>query len=128
MSTATLIRSEPLADEYSRRCVTALRADVLGALRRPNAAMTDIGARSPMRLVCATLGVPRRDWARLSRLAWQADAPSTDALSAYVDVMIADRCWQPADDLLADLVMADVRGDGLTADEIRSIAVALLTS
>lgn len=127
MSTDTLIRSEPLADDYSRRCMSALRCEVLGSVGHV-AAVAAVGRRSPMRLVCATLGVPRKDWARLSRLAWQADAQSIDALSAYVDVMIADRCRQLTDDLLADLVMTDVDGDGLTADEIRAVAVALLAS
>lgn len=127
-ATGALIRSEPLTDDVSRRSVAALRAEVLAAVGRPDDVISSIAARSPMRLVCATLGVPRKDWARLSRLVWQGDERSMEALSAYADVMIADRCSRPTDDLTNDLVLADVDGEGLTADELRAIVVTLVAS
>ena len=81
-----------------------------------------------MRLVCAALGVPRRDWGLFSR--WSEDGTdprSLDLLGAYVDVMIAERCTKSTDDLVSDLVTIDVCGSELTADELRTIVVRLVT-
>ena len=81
-----------------------------------------------MRLVCAALGVPRRDWGLFSR--WSEDGTdprSLDLLGAYVDVMIAERCRKPTDDLISDLVTIEVGGSELTADELRTIVVTLVT-
>jgi cytochrome P450 len=80
-------------------------------------------------VLLGVLGVPRRDWLQVSCLADEADdAVSRAALDNYIDVMVADRCWRPTDDLLSDLIFAEVDGDGFTADEIKAIVVALLTT
>ena len=78
--------------------------------------------------VCAMLGVPRADWSLFDR--WAADLhdeKNLDALHAYVDVMVAERCWRPRHDLLSRLIAAGVGGEELTSDELRAVAVALLT-
>lgn len=132
MSTAALIRSEPMSDPFSARSIAALRAEVAAILDQPQDVRLDairaIGARSAMRLVCAALGVPRRDWAMFSRWAWLGDDDARASLGAYVDVMVADRCYRQADDLLTDLVVADVDVDGLTCDDLRALVVALVAA
>jgi cytochrome P450 len=133
VSTAPLIHSDPRSDPYSARSVAALHDEVLAALADPIVVMSAIGMRSPTRLVCATLGVPRRDWPMLSEWAWSwahsGDATALDHLAAYVDVMVADRCYRLREDLLSALVMADANdGAGLTCDELRAIVTALVVS
>jgi cytochrome P450 len=125
---STLIRSGPDTDAFTVHSIRTLRTDVLAALGGGATAVSDLGARSSMRLKCASLGVPRRDWALVSRWAWLNDAESMRALDSYVDLMIADRCWKLTDDLMSDLVLADVDGDGLTADDLRAVVTALVTA
>lgn len=73
------------------------------------------------------LGIPVGDWWTVSQLAERCgEDPARDALSAYVDVLVADRCRAPGDDVVSDLIACEVDGSALTADEIRAVAVALL--
>jgi cytochrome P450 len=123
---STLIRSGPDTDAFTVQSIRTLRTEVVAAVCAGATAVREVGARSPMRLKCASLGVPRRDWASISLWAWVDGAESMRALDAYVDLMIADRCWKLTDDLMSDLVLADVDG-GLTADELRAVVVALVT-
>ena len=77
--------------------------------------------------VCEALGVPRKDWPLFYRWAEGPLTPkATDALHQYVDVMIAERCARPADDLLTTLVTLEVDGRELTDDDIRHFVAALV--
>ncbi|MEV3904222.1 hypothetical protein AB0K11_18015 [Mycobacterium sp. NPDC050551] len=76
----------------------------------------------------SALGLPSRDWVQVACWADEADEFALEALGSYIDVMVAARCAGPADDLLSDLIAAEVDGDGFTADELRAIVVALLTT
>jgi cytochrome P450 len=77
------------------------------------------------------LGAPREDWNFLAgwAAALRADPCGTaiDALHAYVDVMIAQRCAHPTDDLLGELVAAEIDGAGFTTDELRLSVTTVLT-
>ena len=74
-------------------------------------------------------GVPQRDWWALTRWADRAaTGEARAALQAYADVLVADRCRVPGDDVVSDLVAFDVDGDALTADEIADIVAALLAA
>jgi cytochrome P450 len=79
--------------------------------------------RSSIPALCEALGVPRQDWALFSR--W-AGGPLTskalDELYHHVDVLIADRCRRPTDDLLHRLIQMD-----LTDEDIRGFVAALVT-
>jgi cytochrome P450 len=76
---------------------------------------------------CEALGVPRKDWSLFTR--W-VSAPLTsevvDQLNSYVDVMVAERCTRPHDDLLAKLIELEIDGQGLTTDEIRAFVANLV--
>jgi cytochrome P450 len=72
--------------------------------------------------VCGALGVPQDDWVLFWR--WADELPAgkaADELNAYVDVLIADRCRRPADDLLSQLIALNS-----TDDEIRMRVGALV--
>ena len=78
--------------------------------------------------VCAQLGVPTKDWHLFERWAGKSlTSKELDALFAYIDVMIADRCRKPGRDLLSELIAMGVDGEDLTVDELRAIVVALVS-
>jgi hypothetical protein len=80
-------------------------------------------------IVCAALGVPRDDRLLFWRWAGDLSNPKTlDELNAYVDVLIADRCLKPADDLLSRLIQLEVDGEELTVDDIRTLVAALVAA
>jgi len=77
--------------------------------------------------VCAMLGVPEQDRTLMAQ--WAAELgehQSHGSLDAYVDVMVADRCGHPTDDLLSELIRTGVAGLDLTADEIRLAVTTML--
>lgn len=83
--------------------------------------------RYPIAAVCAVLGVPDNDWHLFSRWASESlNSKALDGLYAYVDVMIADRCRMPGDDLLSQLIELEVDGEELTVDDIHRLVAALL--
>ena len=78
--------------------------------------------------VCAQLGVPPKDWHLFKRWATDSLNPKTlDELYAYVDVMIADRCRRPGDDLLSELIATGVDGEDLIVDELRAVVAAMVS-
>jgi cytochrome P450 len=81
----------------------------------------------PIAAISEALGVPRKDWRLFSRWAERLPEPKAlDELNAYVDVMIADRCRKPGDDLLSELIQAEVNGEELTVDDLRKIVAAMV--
>jgi cytochrome P450 len=77
--------------------------------------------------VCEALGVPQKDWPLFYRWAAGPLTPkATDALHQYVDVMIAERCRKPADDLLTTLITFEDGGRELTDGDIRQFVAALV--
>jgi cytochrome P450 len=81
----------------------------------------------PIAIVCELLGVPRDD--RLLFWRWAGELSNTkamDELHAYVDVMIADRCRKPGDDLLSQLIGLEVDGEDLSVDDVHRFAAALV--
>jgi cytochrome P450 len=120
---------------YTPHAADRLRAavsDIVGRLIDPLAdtgrcdVVADVAAPHAVHAVCAALGVKRADWDRLAR--WADDVTDLEALYHYVDVMIAQRCAHLSDDLLSDLIIADIDHDGLTTDELRRLVATLLTS
>jgi cytochrome P450 len=77
--------------------------------------------------VCEALGVPQKDWPLFYRWAGAPLSPkSVDELYYYVDVMLAERCRNPADDLMTTLIALEVDGTKLTVDDIRGFVATLL--
>jgi cytochrome P450 len=83
--------------------------------------------RDSIASVCVRLGVPRKDWHLFGRWASESsNSKALDELYAYVDVMIADRCRKPGDDLLSELIQSGIEGEELTVDDLRAIVAALV--
>jgi cytochrome P450 len=78
-------------------------------------------------IVCELLGVPRDH--RLLVWRWAGDLTNPkalDELHAYIDGMIADRCYKPTDDLLSQLIQLQVDGEDLTVEDIHRLVTALV--
>jgi len=104
--------------------------------------VTDIARPYPTPIICALLGVPRRDWELFS--AWTddikklfdwnvaADGPAItaawDELDAYLDKMLAQRRHNLTDDLISDLIRAEDHGDRLGHTELLMLAGTLLAA
>jgi hypothetical protein len=89
LSASRIVRVEPTAKESNMTTTEPIRT-----VRRHSIAG-----------VCAQLGVPHKDWHLFRRWAGESlNSKALDALYAYVDVMIADRCRVPGDDLLSQLI------------------------
>ncbi len=94
---------------------------------RPGTADSNAARQHSVVAICEALGVPERDWRLFT--GW-AETPmssrSRDAPHQYVDVMIADRCTHPTDDLLSQLIDVEVDGQALTTDDIRRFVTDLV--
>ncbi|HEX2212409.1 MAG TPA: hypothetical protein VHH12_02895 [Mycobacterium sp.] len=78
--------------------------------------------------VCDALGFPKQDWPLFARCAAGPMTPrDEEALFKYVDVMIAQRCCRPTDDMLPSLIDLEVDGVELTAEEIYRFVATLVT-
>jgi cytochrome P450 len=88
----------------------------------------DTDRQNSVAAVCEALGVPRRDWRLFFRWATEPLTPhALDALYQCADVMIADRCREPRDDLLSNLIQTEVDGEELTIDDLRAIVASLVS-
>ena len=89
----------------------------------------DVDHRYSVEAVCKALGVPPRDRRLFSCWAAQPLTPKVlDELYAYVDVMIADRCRRPTEDLLAELIALQIGGEELTVDDIHTFIATLVVA
>jgi hypothetical protein len=77
--------------------------------------------------LCHALAVPAAECPLFARWATDFLNPvSLGELYAHLDVMIAQRCTRPGDDLLSELIGLDADGDGLTVDDLHTIVATLL--
>lgn len=119
-----------IVTELTDPCLPDGRCDVV----------TDIAMQYPIPVICALLGAPRQDWPLFSR--WADDifkmfsfnlGDHADAVEAawlelddYVDAMVTRRRSSLTDDLLSDLIRAEVDGDRLTHAELQMLAGGVL--
>ena len=102
--------------------------------------VVDISRQYPIPVICALLGAPREDWHQFSdwaddifkAFAWNVanDAPDIvrawEQLDDYIDGMVIRRRESLTDDLLSDLIRAEVDGDRLNHDELLMLAGGIL--
>jgi cytochrome P450 len=123
-----------------------LIVDVITGLVEPVTAagrcdvVSDITRGYPTPVICAMLGAPAEDWQLFSDwtdeitkiFEWNVaeDGPAIlaawDELDAYLEDLIARRSTSLADDLISDLIRAEVDGDHLAPDEIVKLCGSLL--
>jgi cytochrome P450 len=102
--------------------------------------VADIARRYPIPIICAMLGTPPSDWHLFSDWAddifkifdWNVANDEPDilrawrALEGYLDDMVTHRRDALTDDLLSDMMRAEVDGDRLAHDELLMLAATLL--
>jgi cytochrome P450 len=102
--------------------------------------VADIARQYPIPIICAMLGTPPEDWHLFSDWAddifkvfdWNVVNDEPDILRAwkalenYLDDMVNRRRDALADDLLSDMIRAEVDGDRLANDELLTLAATLL--
>ncbi len=89
----------------------------------------------PVQVIARILGLPRQDYPRFQRWAleltsvaanWERGVAASAALRDYFADVMAERRAAPGDDLISDLVRAEVDGKHLTDEEIFSFLRLLL--
>jgi cytochrome P450 len=89
----------------------------------------------PVRVISRILGLPEADWPRFLRLSTDLIAimrnydralAASAELRGYFEQIIADRRRNPADDLVSQLVLAEVDGQRLTDEQIYPFLLLLL--
>jgi cytochrome P450 len=102
--------------------------------------VSDIARQYPIPIICAMLGTPPDDWHLFSDWAddvfkifdWNVVTDEPDilrawrALEAYLDGMVTRRRAALTDDLLSDMIRAEVHGDRLAHDELLMLGATLL--
>jgi cytochrome P450 len=102
--------------------------------------VADIAKQYPIPIICAMLGTPPDDWHLFSDWAddifkifdWNVVNDEPDilrawrALEGYLDDMVTRRRDALTDDLLSDMMRAEVDGDRLAHDELLMLAATLL--
>jgi cytochrome P450 len=89
----------------------------------------------PVQVIAQILGLPRSDFPMFQRWAieitsvasnWDRGVAASAALRDYFADVLAERRRQPADDLISDLLVAEVEGRKLSDEEIYSFLLLLL--
>jgi cytochrome P450 len=95
----------------------------------------DLTFNFPVQVIARILGLPRSDYPRFQRWAlevtsvaanWERGMAASAALGDYLVDVMEDRRANPGDDLISDLVQAEVNGEHLTDEEICSFLRLLL--
>lgn len=89
----------------------------------------------PVQVIARILGLPRADYPRFQRWAleltsvaanWDRGVAASEALRDYFAAVMEERRAKPGDDLISDLVRAEVDGEHLTDEDIFSFLRLLL--
>ena len=97
--------------------------------------MRSVTFNFPVQVIARILGLPREDYPRFQRWAleltsvaanWERGVAASAALRDYFADVMAERRAAPGDDLISDLVRAEVEGKRLSDEEIFSFLRLLL--
>jgi cytochrome P450 len=95
----------------------------------------DITFNFPAQVIARILGLPRSDYPRFQRWAieitsvaanWERGVAASSALRDYFAEVMTERRSTPGDDLISDLVRAEIDGERLSDEEIYSFLRLLL--
>jgi cytochrome P450 len=95
----------------------------------------DVTSRYPVAVICGIVGVPLEDSAQFHQLAEEINTGPLDpprgmaasrAMRAYLEPIVEDRRRAPRDDLISDLVTAEIDGHKLTDEKIYGFLRLLL--
>jgi cytochrome P450 len=91
----------------------------------------------PVQVIATILGLPPEDWPRFQRWAidligvtvdWDKAVAASASLKEYFGGIVDERRANPREDLISQLVQAEVDGDKLTEDEIQAFLCLLLSA
>ncbi len=132
----------PKASERLRTTCTSIIDELIDARTDDGRCdvVADIARQYPIPIICALLGTPREDWNLFSAWAddvmkvfnWNVVNDEPDimrawrALDNYIGDMVTSRRDALTDDLLSDMMRAEIDGDRLTHDELITLAGTLL--
>lgn len=124
-------------DQWREAVIGATVTELIGAL--PGGGHADLVQQLtfpfPVRVIARILGLPETDWPRFLRLStdliavmrnWDRACAASRELRAYFAEIIADRRRNSRDDLVSQLVLAEVDGHRLTDEEIYPFLLLLL--
>jgi cytochrome P450 len=89
----------------------------------------------PVQVIARIMGLPRGDYLRFQRLSiellnvvydWDRGLAASAALKAYFTEVLAQRRWNPQDDLISTLAESEIDGARLTDDEIFAFLLLIL--
>ncbi|MDQ1360051.1 MAG: hypothetical protein QOJ44_428 [Acidimicrobiaceae bacterium] len=89
----------------------------------------------PVRVIARILGLPMDDYSRFQQwtlelisvaMDWERGMAASEALGSYLTAIIDQRRLHPADDLISDLVAADIDGEKLCDEDILAFLRLLL--
>lgn len=128
------------------RQISSERLDALADLGEADFA-AEYGVPLPMLVIAGMIGIPLSDWQTykcwsdvILRLSYSRNGDAqaeqsvrdftavTEDMRAYLGAMIGDRRRRPKDDLLTNLIMAEVDGERLTEEEILGFVQLLVVA
>lgn len=97
--------------------------------------ISEVTSRFPAQVICGICGIPAEDSAQL--LSWthdihrgpynvEAGMAASQALRAYLEPIVEDRRAHPGDDLISDILQAEIDGEKLDDEEIYGFLRLLL--
>ena len=133
----------PRSVDAIRSTAAEMAAESFAPLRSEGAGdLVEASATLPLRVICRLIGVPDDDvqrfvgWADALSVVFgfpspeQADAATEGLanLNTYVDALLEQRRAAPGTDLVSALVVAEVDGETLTRDEVRTMVGNLIVA
>ena len=126
-------------ERYGKILIEPLVDELIEEIRRngPRAELvSQLTSHFPLTVITRLLGVPIRDYRQfqtwsLDLIGYKATAPdkglaASRALKAYLAPILAERRQQPQDDLISDLLAAEIDGERLSDDDIFGFLLLLL--
>ncbi|MGH7897686.1 MAG: cytochrome P450 [Candidatus Binatia bacterium] len=124
---------------YAEKLVEPVVQELVGEIRRSGRRAELVSALTshyPLIVITRMLGVPVRDYQQfhkwsLDLIGYRPEAPenglaASRALKEFLAPILAERRREPEDDLISELVAAEVEGERLTDDDIFGFCLLLL--
>jgi cytochrome P450 len=133
---AQAFRPSALARWEEELIAPTLRAlmDSIAPLGRADL-VADVTSRYPVQVIAGVLGVPIEDFEQFQRWAldisqgpqdFDRSMPASREMRAYLEPIVADRRAHPRDDLISDIVTAEIDGERLSDEHVYGFLRLLL--
>lgn len=126
-------------ERYARTLVEPVIDEIVGNVRKRAGhaeLVSQLTSFYPVLVISRMIGIPTRDYQQFQKwsldiVSYRPEVPeaglaSSRALKDYLRPILAERRRQPEEDLLSDLIAADVEGEKLTDEDIFGFVLLLL--